>query len=364
MIRFLFMVLLYSLLIVAQEIPEIPASGDWIKLESQEWIGGSLKAVYLEKVEFDSYTLGHLSLPLSRIRRLITRQNVTLNARIETQAQMWYEHIPGYTRAHYGTLDLTDQTAWIKTPRTSSSVARKMIVSITPYKQRETEYWNAKATAGLDLRNGNTDTTGFNAIAWLTRRSAITRLRLDYIGMLSHQNSEETANNHRLKQKFDLYMTRSLYLTPLTSELFADRYQNIDYQWRLGSGIGVGLYDEADFEWDLSTGPAIIGTRYHTVEVDESLYRRSWALQIDSLVFKQLEYDVAARFDYRFTLMDGSSGGYRHYLLNQFSRRLVGNVDLDLSLVWNYLHNPIAASDGVRPQKSDFQLLLGIGAGF
>ncbi len=364
MLRRFFLTALWSLCLFADPIDEPPASGDWIELQSREWIGGTLKAVYLENVEFNSYTLGQLSLSLEQIRKIVTRQNVTLKARPESPTRAWYEGLPGYTYEYYGTLTLDGNTATIHTPRAQHRVARSHIVSVAPYKELEVEYWSGKATAGLDLTGGNSDSAGFNAIASLSRRSAQTRLRFDYIGMVSEQNSRETVNNHRLKQKFDLYMTHKFYLTPITGEILRDLYQNIDYQWRLGTGVGVGVRDDAQLEWDLSVGPAMIGTHYRTVEDGNSPYRRSWALQFDSLMRTHLEYDVGLSLDYRFTVLDVASGGYRHHLLTQFSRRLIGNIDLDLSLLWNYLHRPVADSGGQTPQNSDFQLLLGVSAGF
>ena len=71
--------------------------------------------------------------------------------------------------------------------------------------------------------------------AFVERRSATTRLRFDYLGNISEKSTEETSNNHRLNEKFDLFLTRYFFVTPLSSEYYRDPYQNTASQWTLGA---------------------------------------------------------------------------------------------------------------------------------
>ena len=40
------------------------------------------------------------------------------------------------------------------------------------------------------------------------------------------------------------------------------------------------------------------------------------------------------------------------------------HLDLDVSLIWDYLQNPQVKSDGIIPQKSDLYLTVGFGVRF
>ena len=52
------------------------------------------------------------------------------------------------------------------------------------------------------------------------------------------------------------------------------------------------------------------------------------------------------------------------HLLTTLSTDLIGNVDFDVSLVWDRTEQPPPDSSGETPEKDDFRLMIGIGYDF
>ena len=58
------------------------------------------------------------------------------------------------------------------------------------------------------------------------------------------------------------------------------------------------------------------------------------------------------------------AGQYTHHTVSTLEFEIKRHLNLDVSLVWDYLQNPQVKSDGVVPQKSDLYLTLGFGVRF
>ena len=64
--------------------------------------------------------------------------------------------------------------------------------------------------------------------------------------------------------------------------------------------------------------------------------------------------------DFKFQLVDEESGTYTHHLHTTLSTDITGDLDLDLSLVWDRIAKPTRAADGTIPEKDDFQMIVSI----
>lgn len=78
----------------------------------------------------------------------------------------------------------------------------------------------------------------------------------------------------------------------------------------------------------------------------------------------ELTGDVDLWYDYRFLLASGDTGGYSHRMEFGSSFAIFGDLDLRASYVWDYISDPGKDSEGSIPEKTDTQLLIGIGYSF
>jgi len=241
---------------------------------------------------------------------------------------------------------------------------RQDVVSFAPDGQYEKNFWSAKITASLDLRRGNTNQLDYSAKMTLQRRTAVSRLLFDYLGRVTSKEEDETANDHRLNQKYDRYITRNFFWTPVFSEFYSDPYKNINKQLTLGLGLGYTLIDDKKVTWSVSGGPAFLYTRYETVADGRDLEIFSPALDLSTKYEHELNDMVDLTYSYKFSFINKKSGAYKHHMLLTFENELTSWLDLDITGVWDYILYPEEAEDSTVPSRDDFQILIGLGVEF
>ncbi len=192
---------------------------------------------------------------------------------------------------------------------------------------------------------------------------------MDYLGRISNVEDDTgtkntTANDHRLNQKFDVYITRDFFWTPVFSEYYSDEFQNIASQVTVGVGLGYMFIDTSKTEWSISTGPAIVHTRYHEVPAGDKQEVTSPAMEFST----KLEYEISSmtdfKFDYKFTVTDKNSGSFKHHMVATIENELTSWMDLDVSFIWDRLKDPEPEATGTIPESDDYQLLIGFGIDF
>jgi hypothetical protein len=80
----------------------------------------------------------------------------------------------------------------------------------------------------------------------------------------------------------------------------------------------------------------------------------------DTELTSWIDFDV----NYQFFILDKESGTYTHHFISTVSTDLVGNIDFDVSFVWDRIEDPQPAEDGTRPDQDDFRLIVGLGWDF
>jgi len=187
---------------------------------------------------------------------------------------------------------------------------------------------------------------------------------LNYLGNFSEINDSQNADNHRINLSYDVRLNRDWFLRPIQAEYYRDPLANINY--RLTGGIGAGYYllDREDVEWKISAGPAYQYTRFVTVAPgqEDSAATPAGVLQT------KFKADLTSRItwieSFDATLTSQQAGLYTHHIVSTVEFEIKRFLDLDLSLVWDYLQNPKAESNDVIPEHSDLRLTLGVGVRF
>ena len=68
--------------------------------------------------------------------------------------------------------------------------------------------------------------------------------------------------------------------------------------------------------------------------------------------------------DYRFFILNEESGTYTHHLATGFEFDLIGDLDFDVTWVWDRIQDPRQNSDGSFPEQDDLRMMFGLGFSF
>jgi hypothetical protein len=322
---------------------------DWIQLKSDEWLKGHLDYVKDKKVHFESEKLEEQSLELKDVRHLFS-------------AKPMFTKFDGRDQV-YGTVIISNNLVEVVGPE-QLRLPRDQLTGITPGGNREVNFWSGKANIGVNLQAGNTKQTTLNASGELARRTPNTQFLIDYLGNYGEVDGAQNANNHRVNLSYDIRLNRDWFVRPVHLEYYRDQLANIAHRATAGVGFGYYLFDRDTLEWKVSAGPGYQYTRFETVALGESESASTPA----GILQSEFEADITSRLTFiqtfAGTLASQEAGLYSHHLVTTFEFEIKHSLDLNVSLVWDYLQNPQTEASGAVPKHGDLRLALGIGVKF
>jgi len=327
--------------------PPPPDEFDWIQLTSGEWLKGEFKALYDDKLEFDSKELDLLTLDWEDVKQV--RGHRYYSVRFEGMATV------------VGRLQVVDDRVVLGVGDEKLEYERNRLVAVVPGGQEEKNYWSAKVSLGFNVRQGNTDQVDYSAQANILRRTATSRTTIDYIGNFTRVENIETTNNHRFNGSHDLFQTRKFYWRPIFGEYFRDPYQNIGHRITLGAGAGYHIIDTPKTEWDVSGGPAYQYMRFDTVEEGEPNSESTPALVLGTDYETELTKSLDLIAGYKLQVANQASGGMTHHAISTLEVELTKRFDLDISLIWDRIQDPVTDADGSVPKQDDLRFIFGLG---
>jgi len=328
-----------------------PKKFDWIRIKSDEWLKGEITGLRDDSFEFDSDELDDLKFDWDDVKEV-------RSPRINT---LVFENRITAT----GTLLIRDDVVLVReADGTERRFNRKDLLTIIPGEPTELNFWSGKFSLGVTFRGGNTRQADYSANMNLRRRSLYTRFDLTYLGAVGSFEGEETVNNHRLDGRYDVFLNRTFFLTPLAVSAYRDTFQNIAVRVTPSAGVGLHLIKHKGLEWDASVGGGYRYERYESVEPGESDDNGTGA----ALVGTKLEYDLTKKIELK--LLYSAQIGIPDTLdTNQHAEAgleidVTGSLDLDLLFVWDRVGKPQAEDNGVVPKNDDFRLTIGFGFDF
>lgn len=329
-----------------------PASDDydWIQLTSDEWLKGELISLYENELTFESDNLGRLTLDWEDIRYFRSHNSHRISIRGLSSMS--------------GQLQIDPDSVSLDINGDIQKFPRYRLVAVTPAAYRELDNWRGNAVLGTNFRRGNTETTEFNLLASLERRTPRSRVNLDYLGNFNEADGEQVANNHRLNGNWDLFSGSRFFWRPVLGQLYRDPFQNISRQGTFETGVGYELIDNSKTEWQVTGGLGVNIIRYQSTEPDEPSNETSPALSLGTNFETELTPWMDFMFLMHMTFLDEDSGNYQHHMLTTLSTDLVGNFDVDVSLIWDRIGKPQQRADGSTPEKDDYRLMIGLGYDF
>jgi putative salt-induced outer membrane protein YdiY len=333
-----------------QPDPDHPNGWDWIQLTSGEWLGGELLLLHDDKLEFDSDELDVLEFDFEDVAVIRSPRIMTFGFLDKTTVT--------------GTAILRDDVLVVQTAQGVREYPRANLLSIIAGEPSEWNYWSTKIGAGYVVRSGNTDQSDFNTTALIRRQTTKTRLDFNYLGNFAKVDSVETVNNHRLTAKFDYIISRTFFITPVTGELYTNKFQNIDLRSLIGAGLGVDLVDRSGLEWFVQLGAGYQDTRYVSVqpgaEESESSAAIIPATSLDWEITNDIDFllDLSAQI----TVPDTDGTVYHAYGLLSFE--LTSILDFDVGVTWDRVQNPTEDAEGNVPEKNDIRTSFGLSVDF
>ncbi len=336
-----------------------PNGYDWIQSKSGEWFKGDINAMFDDDLEFDSDEIGLYTFDFDDVTQIKSYHLVSVNI----------DGVALFT----GIIRLKDDKIRIIQGDQEFVFLKSQVVSFAHQGESNFEYWSGKGSVSFDQQKGNTDQVDYSARLKLQRRTAETRLTLEYTGNVSYVDGKETKSNQRISETFDMFLTKKLYWTPLYSEYYKNEYQNINSQITASMAIGYKFIDTKNITWSISSGPGIIYTKYDTVYDGSSsnMYLSSPNSQVISgTVFTKTNLniditdDMTFKWDYQFDITEKNAGKYKHHMVTTLEIDLTEWLTLDFSYVWDRLEKPEKDSDGNTPYKDDYQTLMGLGIDF
>jgi len=328
----------------------LPASFDWIRLKSDEWLKGEIISMYDDMLEFDSDELGKLSFDFEDIREIRTAHVVQVGFARRSPA--------------IGQLTIDGDQVRVVGERGESEFARNEILSLIIGRPKEINYWSAYAKLGGNIRSGNTSQVDYSGRFGAMRRTVRNRIAFDYLGNITRIDSEDTSNNHRATLGWDLFVSKKFYVNVVGAEWYRDPFQNIDHRWTLNSGLGYQIINGNRATWTVDAGPAWQSTTFVSVPDNDDEVSTSPAFRIGSRFDHELTDDIDIYVDLEALFTDTKSGTYNHHVDTGIDLDLMGNLDFTLSWVWDRIEDPRPAEDGSVPKQDDYRIIVGLGWDF
>ena len=323
---------------------------DWIQLTSGEWLKGELFGLFNDVVEFDSDILDKLSIDWEDVSRIVSPRTYSVN--VDGQ-----ETLTGNLRFEGERVIIVDEVGPVE-------VARDDLIGITASAERERDRWSIDISLGANVRRGNADIVEQNAIASAERRTPVSRGIIEYIGSFNETEGERVANSQRVTVNLDRLSNSRLFWRPVNIQYSRDEFQNIAHQGTLSTGLGYELRDTKRTDWQVYASGGVNYLERVSVEPGQPGYTTSPSVTIGTDFETDLTSWIEYLFQYRVTFLDEASGDRQHHILTTLSTDLIGDIDFDVSLIWDRTDSPQPAADGTIPEKDDFRLTVGVGFDF
>ena len=300
-----------------------------------------------DRLEFDSDELKNLEIDWKKIKYLKSSEPYSL--RFDNRAQAT------------GTIEITQTEVHVITDYDDQSFKRSELLSIASGYETEISKWTNKITFSINARRGNTDQTDFSSKVNAKRRTINSRLLLEYLGSFTKIENTETINNHRLNITYDIFLSRDLFLTPVSAEFFRDPFQNIERRANIGIAVGYTIINTSESEWDISGGPAYQETKFVSVQAGQDPKDATATLILTTKFDTELNSKVDLEGTYSITLGDSKTGGYTHRSILTIETELTEKLDFDVTGVWDRIKSPVQDQNGNIPERDDFRILIGLG---
>lgn len=326
--------------------PDRLAGWDWLQLDSGEWVKGEIIGLYDNTLTFDSDHFDEMTLDWDDdVNRVLSARSMSV--RLNTGVTV------------YGPVDIDENFLNFASPVTAQ-YPRSAIIAMTKKGDRERDLWRTELGFSGTLKGGNVDEKGYSLDFEVARRTAMSRLSIDYRGSFDETAGVQTQESHRSNGRFDRFIGSSLYWTPVYIEYFRDRFQNIDARVTYGVFIGYYIADSKTFTWSISGGPGYQYQEFTTAPVGQDLTQETPALLAESNLTWDITDDITYELSYQPQFTNDETGRYKHYLETGLKLDVTAKLAVDFTYTWDRTAKPQVDEDGLLPEKDDYTMSVGV----
>lgn len=347
------------------------APADELVLVNGERLLGSFKHMQEGTVSFESETLGALTIPANKIRRLA----------VDTPRQAQIANGVSITVSAYET---DTDTVKLTRPDVSAPVLVKRgdIISIDPPPQ-PTIAFSGDISSGIVDTHGSSSSTNANMDANLTIRTARQRLILDARWFYGREKEKrrgapggsryvETDRNYNAGARYDYFLTKKLY-SYLGTRYKRDTINDLRYRLVNSAGLGYQWVETSALKFSTDTGLALYKEKYVS-RVKNPLYipggtqpkTLKETRRLDDLAWQAgtaLEWRINTRFALigQALYTQSIEGGQDYFLSTESELRLFLTKAFycNLKTIFEYDNSPGADSDSTETKH-----IFGLGWSF
>lgn len=332
------------------ESPPIAEDTDsWVQLVSGEWLKGEFTRMRSGDVEFDSDKLDGLALDFDDIVvAWIPRSHIwTIAGRKEV----------------IGPAVVDAAGVRVRTAEGIVFIPRDEIQGSLKGSEKEKDRWDFNARLGFTGRWGNSEQLTATGSVSVIREDARTRWTTRYTGSLGFTDKEQSINQHKGVTQLDVFITKVFNVTPVYSDLFFDRFQNIAIRSNTGAGLGVS----GDLGKTITGYSSLFGIfqylRSIEVEPGEDDVFMGGGLSIGAGFDWDITPDFNMKLDWQTTLILNDLGRTSHRGVLDLSVDLTKVVSLYATVVFDRVEKPIPTAEGT-PKPNDLELITGVSVEF
>ena len=328
----------------------VPSEKDWLRLNSGEWVRGTIERINDENVYFDSVELEDLEIDWSDVAELRSAKQNTYR----------FTREGGKDIIVTGTAGMRDGILRIDTGAGIRSFPRDDLLSMIEGELREINYWSLDGSLGMTLRSGNSNEFGYSLRAKLMRETPLSRGFVLYESAYSVAENVRLTDNQRLYGEFAIYVSKRFFAQVPTAEAYQDHLQNIDLRTTVGAGLGYDVVDRPRMDWRVTLGGGYQRTEFGQVQPTEDNPANDAALMFGTTIeldpWKDIDWDTS----YKLAVVVTDLSKTNHHLSSVFSFEIWGPLDLDISFIWDRIEGPARDSAGELPERNDYQMTLGL----
>jgi Protein of unknown function, DUF481 len=323
---------------------------DWIEIKTDSWLSGRLKYLQDRQLEFENDQLGEQSFDLSDILQVYPARPAWA---------MFY----GRKKSVFGTIVISNDLVEVS-GQERLVFPRSQLLGLTTSGVGGTRYWSGNVSLGLSLQSGINTATTLTTSFELARRTPNTELMFDYNGNYSEASGVQSANNQRIDSSYNIRLDRHWFVRPGELTFYYDPLYNIAFQGMAAVGGGYYFFERRGLTWYVAAGPAGLYTRFEEVQPNQADSATTPAATLQTYLKADITRHLTLIEKVQGVFTTQEAGWYSQYAISTLQYKIHQNLDLDVSLVWNYLQNPRQLSNGETPSKNNTFLSVSFGVNF
>ncbi len=321
------------------------AIADQVDLVNGDRISGHLVSLEKGKLKFESPLFGNIVIPVSKVKRLQTDEQVILQLKTGEQIpRQLTASAPGvlYTK------ELVDGTA--------SNVMISDLESIS-YDTEPPVQWNGQVASSLSIEQGNSESQDLNIDLQLVREKATDRLILDAEFVENREQDVDTGKDNTSKRRYyagahyDYFISKKTYLYgDVSAEKEATA--NIDLRSTAGVGAGYRVLQTQRSRIEIEGGLSGVNESFSDNTDDNSYIALRTGWKLDHQLYEKVKLFHYGRWisslqDTEDQLIKTETG---------LRTRLNSHLLLEIKVLADWDQSP-----AISKEKEDFSYLFGLG---